>query len=476
MLMRMLCFGFLISLLGCNTDNSTLTGSPPAVEASASTDVENDTAIVAAIDNPSLIDIVTKDTAIIVPNLPSAPGDASIKPINTGPLDDSAMFKSLVNLGHAAKKIPSTAAINDLLMSPTRIEDLLKPKLPGRLSKLPVEIAYQMVLIDRLLAVDASAAMDSICNYSNLKGLDLRGYKLSDLPDCFAQFAQLEVLILDDNQFTELPPELQDLNNLKYLSINGNQLTEIPSNIGNLNQLQYLSFSYNKLVEISPAIKKLVRLQQLDVSFNPGLANNDVAFICGLPGLTSLNISGLGITEIPLCINALTNLSSLSIYQNDVYILPTSIGQLQNLESMSMGNSRGMDYDQAFKALAHCQRLQHLVLLSGGMHNLPPSIGLLSGLVSINLYDNQIRTIPAEIGNLSKLKSCNLSNNRLTEIPLVMLSLPAIEALHFANNDIEALPEHLNLGSLKRLTLSGNAISVEILDQLAKQWPNCIVN
>ncbi|CAM8902458.1 unnamed protein product [Rhodiola kirilowii] len=120
--------------------------------------------------------------------------------------------------------------------------------------------------------------------------------------------------------------------------------------------------------------------------------------------------------------------------------------------------------------------------LSDGIHQLPESIGKLSGLTTLDLSKNQLVALPCTIQGISCLTKLDLHDNRIEELPegfgklvnLVFLdlrgnqlkSLPdtfcklvRIEELQLNSNRLLALPESIgSLVRLKRLMVETNDI------------------
>ena len=97
---------------------------------------------------------------------------------------------------------------------------------------------------------------------------------------------------------------------------------------------------------------------------------------------------------------------------------------------------------------------------------IPPELGNLAHLESLNLYGNQLSgTIPAELGNLANLEHLDLSGNRLSgEIPAALGNLLSLPRLDLSGNQLSGeIPAALgNLANLEHLDLSGNRLSGEI--------------
>ncbi|WP_107666955.1 leucine-rich repeat domain-containing protein, partial [Cyanothece sp. BG0011] len=58
-----------------------------------------------------------------------------------------------------------------------------------------------------------------------------------------------------------------------------------------------------------------------------------------------------------------------------------------------------------------------LKLWDKNLNSLPPEIGQLTNLTSLNLSFNQLTDLPPEIGQLTNLTSLDLSFNQLTDLP-----------------------------------------------------------
>ncbi len=78
-------------------------------------------------------------------------------------------------------------------------------------------------------------------------------------------------------------------------------------------------------------------------------------------------------------------------------------------------------------------------------------------VVSLNLAGLGLDSIPTSIGNLTKLKYLNLWNNRLEILPWTMEYLKELDSLYLNYNNFKKLPDFLDkLTSLKKLSLSNN--------------------
>jgi hypothetical protein len=131
-------------------------------------------------------------------------------------------------------------------------------------------------------------------------------------------------------------------------------------------------------------------------------------------GTVWLDLSRLGLTELPPEIGNLINLGALGLSHNELNSIPPEIGSLSNLESLDLA------YNQ--------------------LTSLPPEIGQLVNLDNLVLYKNHLISIPPEIGQLVNLQELFLDHNELTGFPPEIGQLTNLCALTFLNNHITHLP------------------------------------
>jgi SpoVK/Ycf46/Vps4 family AAA+-type ATPase len=129
---------------------------------------------------------------------------------------------------------------------------------------------------------------------------------------------------------------------------------------------------------------------------------------CRESGGKVLDLSGLGLYQIPPELAELTTLTELSISGNRIKTLPGFIGKLTSLERLDISH-------------------------------------------------NKFSILPKEMVHLSALKTLNLSYNKFTELPEYLEKLTALETLEDAGNKIPALPEDIYaLTEPKELNLFGH--------------------
>ena len=171
---------------------------------------------------------------------------------------------------------------------------------------------------------------------------------------------------------------------------------------------------------------------------------------------TKLNLSGKGLTTLPLEIVKLTNLQFLYLYNNQLSSLPAEIVQLTNLQTLNLVGNQLSSLPVEFGQLTN---LQTLYLNSNQLSSLPAEFGQLTNLQFLYLGSNQLSSLPAEFGQLTNLQTLYLNSNQLSSLPAEFGQLTNLRTLYLYNNQLSSLPaEFGQLTNLQTLNLSSNPL------------------
>ena len=186
-----------------------------------------------------------------------------------------------------------------------------------------------------------------------------------------------------------------------------------------------------------------------------------------------LDLSNLGLTQVPPEIGRLYWLLTLCLNNNQLTSLPPEIGQLTALRELTLQNNQLRTLPPE---IGQMKAMTVLRLDNNQLSALPPEIGQMKALTALYLHGNELRTLPPEIGRLTALTGLWLHNNQLSTLPPEIGKLTALRMLDLQDNKLTTLPKEMGqLKKLRQLKASGNEISMlplEIgqLEELSLLW------
>lgn len=186
---------------------------------------------------------------------------------------------------------------------------------------------------------------------------------------------------------------------------------------------------------------------------------------------SDLNLSGLGLTEVPPELLQLTNLRSLDLSDNPIHSLPSEFSKLRNLKSLRMNNNQLNEFPMVLQSLTG---LQELELDDNQISKLPDTFWQSNArLNSLYLRNNLLIKLPEvplqryqssipgvghvqglEFKDRPKLTMLDVEGNQLRTLPKTLNYFPWLESLNAANNEFECWPESISQApALKTFTI-----------------------
>jgi len=149
-------------------------------------------------------------------------------------------------------------------------------------------------------------------------------------------------------------------------------------------------------------------------------------------GLDTLDLHGLGLTELPPLPAELLSLRRLDLSGNRLQAVPDEVFRLTQLEELNLAGNR--------------------------ITQLDPKIGTLHALRSLDLSENRLSTLPSELAGCTNLETLSLFDNQFSTLPAVVHELVALRSLDLAGNRIVEVPNLQTLLNLEMLNLAGNPV------------------
>ncbi|MCP4363601.1 MAG: GTPase [Chloroflexi bacterium] len=194
--------------------------------------------------------------------------------------------------------------------------------------------------------------------------------------------------------------------------------------------------------------------------------------------LVLLNLAGLNIKSLPSEIGQFFQLQKLVLGEtvleegselqlgNQITYLPPEIGQLTNLRSLDV---RHNELTSLPSEIGQLSKLKRLDLWNNKLTTLPPEIGQLANLQSLDLWNNELTNLPSEIGCLTKLIFLGLSRNCLFALPPEIGRLANLQELYLRNNSLtEFIVELTKLTGLTQILHLGDNKIKRIPPEIAR--------
>ncbi|XP_068595343.1 leucine-rich repeat serine/threonine-protein kinase 2 [Brachionichthys hirsutus] len=289
--------------------------------------------------------------------------------------------------------------------------------------------------------------------------LDLSHNRLLEFPPALCQsLRSLSRLDLQDNQLQSLPAELLSLlslstlnvshnrvgplltfdpavtcPSLRQLNLSVNRITTFPHELDRAtDQLEELLVEGNGIAELCFPLR-LPEIKLLDVSRN-SVQEVSAEFLTGCPKLETFNVSSNKLSSLS---HLSSKITTLKLANNNFPDVPEAILNLPNLRSVDMrtngiaalpgpsfwksSNLRELMFSQ--NCIRHLDlsgpvhkwsRLEKFHLSSNKLTEIPPQIGLLEGLTSLDVsHNSDLHSFPDEMGRLGRLWDLPLEGLRL---------------------------------------------------------------
>ena len=166
--------------------------------------------------------------------------------------------------------------------------------------------------------------------------------------------------------------------------------------------------------------------------------------------------------EIDLDYSNIMNFRNINEFYK-MYKVRTFEDFMRNLPALKYHEVRGLNFRNFTDLppeIGQLTSLKTLDLYNNKLTSLPPEIGQLTSLEDLNIECNEATSLPPEIGQLTSLKGLYLDRNELTSLPPEIGQLTSLEYLYLKDNELTSLPPEIGqLTSLEDLDLKDNELT-----------------
>ncbi|CAA7027954.1 unnamed protein product [Microthlaspi erraticum] len=348
------------------------------------------------------------------------------------------LYLSSCNISEFPKFLQNQTGLRYLDISANRIEG----QVPEWLWSLPA-LWYVNISHNSFSGFEGSA---DVIQKSMISILDISSNNFQDLP--LLPKSLLNFFGSEIGFSGEIPTALCEMVDLHTLVLSNNNFTgSIPRCFENFNaSISVLHLQNNSLSGILPEESIGVALISVNVGrnhFSGGLPKS----LTNCTFLEFLNVEDNNFNDtFPLWLRFLPNLQILVLRSNQFNGPISSPGNslsFPNMRIFDISENRftgvlPSDYFVGWDAMSSYNEMNYTII-SRFEGDIPESIGLLKGLIVLNMSNNAFTgRIPSSLANLSNLQSLDLSHNGLSgEIPTVLVKLTFLSRVNFSYNMLE---------------------------------------
>ncbi|KAJ9601653.1 hypothetical protein L9F63_000186 [Diploptera punctata] len=301
--------------------------------------------------------------------------------------------------------------------------------------------------------------VDLLEGLSHLRVLTLRDNEISSIPDEITTLHLLVRLDLSNNNLTSLPDTLGFLPHLQSLQLEGNAFRNLRRDIiqcGTSRILKFLRERYKGEGNVNIGYENTT-VSKADVKFPDrfmmrnvralGLAMQDLTEIPDSvfqealeAEVTTVDLSKNKLKQVPDGLKILINrITDLNLSCNAFTSLPLEVGLCQNLQYLDLQKNLLEDLPQSFECLT---KLRELVLAFNRFSEIPECVYKLVSLEILIARDNRLTSVNINgFTQLRRLATLDLANNDISHIPPELGNLTQLKSLELTGNSFRQ-PRH----------------------------------
>lgn len=294
-------------------------------------------------------------------------------------------------------------------------------------------------------------SLEPLRNLPRLSGLFANNNQIEDLEPIWDK--GFDRILVSNNRITDLPESIPVLRPTNHIDISNNQISDIRilaevtlSNLDASNQevtLPQSEISEGTFFELYSVNDTSVEIDWLNIG---SLTENQLSW--GRSGLNQMTFSSEG-SDILFSGTVSQEVTGKNPLISELFPDPNLAQAVAELFNRTVNDEISIVHELNTHVDTIAFNNRQISQLDG--------MEYFSGVISINLRNNQIRDIGILTSNLSSLRTLRLEDNQISDLPNE-INLPNLGSLFLGNNEIKELPNEMNLSRLHSLNLDRNEI------------------
>ncbi len=218
-------------------------------------------------------------------------------------------------------------------------------------------------------------------------------------------------------------------------------------------------FFDSTVTAIPPEIKRLTSLMQVRFIHSPITDLPEEFYSLPLKYVEFYGTTQLDMSEVLLKLKRCRNLIQVTFSELDSFVVPATIGELTQLQSLAIWNTRVVTLPET---IGNLKRLENLSLAATGIDSLPITVRNLTSLKMVSLEYSGQQDIPVNFLEIPNLTDILLDNNPQMDMDHVLSQLLVykMEVVSMRDCNLIRLPEAISsMKTLKNLVMDSNHLT-----------------
>jgi hypothetical protein len=194
----------------------------------------------------------------------------------------------------------------------------------------------------------------------------------------------------------------------------------------------------------------------------------------GMQELSSIELDGLNIEELPKVLFKLKNIQHIYMPANKICFIPKEIKNLHKLRKLYLHNNQFKEFPMA---VLQCEMLESLSISDNSIGELSPEFfESFPKLTTLQISNIGCSILPKEFSNFKHLWTLDVSRNKIKTLPIEISNMITLDCIDLSVNELSTIPKEIGkLKVLDSLNLAGNPIK-EIPKQCQWMIDDCVID